>query len=197
MMLQQNTQIIQPVEYLVPISAYIDSGIECNEIAEIKVDVSAAAKRSESLVDGKLVIFGAHSKNGNDFVLEIREHLLMFSYGIEAAIVIPVYALKDTVFTYNRYYSKISISGFVNPVDIPEDNYGTLLFSAINTYQGVSDKTQTPIVRTIITDVKGDEYDFIPVRIGQDGYMYEKNEGDLLSSPTGIFTLGADTDWPE
>ena len=187
------------IEYLESTGTqYIDSGVECTG------DLSVEIKFRCSTVKGGNLAGGIYSYGGNNY---FRHHLspdnsiiywLMHSTSTTATIRFS-FVLNSwhtlTIDATNGSYLYDNSNGSFTPVSSTQTthaNYG--VFARLSGNMNTSVKTGNNDIAYLILSRNGVKLrHFIPVRVGQVGYMYDKVSGQLFGNAgTGSFILGPD-----
>ena len=185
------------LEYLAcTTTQYINTGITADPTYDFEIECLSEVIGTEG-------VFGARSGTsgrGHSLIFPSQGHV-RYSYGNNVG---DGYSVKITNLAVNQWVNYKSVDGkslYVDGVLIGSTSYST--YSALNlTYYLFTSNTNgsagTIKAKRIRKFVLYDANDYeimhlIPVRVGSDGYMYDKITGSFFSnSGTGTFILGPD-----
>jgi len=185
------------LEYLAcTTTQYINTGITADPTYDFEVECLSEVIGTE----GVFGVRSAASGRGHSLIFPSQGHV-RYSYGNNVG---DGYSVKITNLAVNQWVNYKSVDGkslYVDGVLIGSTSYST--YSALNlTYYLFTSNTNgsagTIKAKRIRKFVLYDANDYeimhlIPVRVGSDGYMYDKITGRFFSnSGTGTFILGPD-----
>ena len=177
------------VEYLESTGTqYIDTGIYPDQDTGVEIEFSTSFTNSDREA------FGARSYSRYYELLLDRSHYLYYQYGSSTPII--AYGTNNLNYYYNWYADKNVLRDLSNKTvlaTLPEQTFS--ISNTLYLFGLHSSSFQRGLVgRICYCKIYSNQIlvrDFIPVRVGQVGYMYDKVSGTLIGNAgTGDFVLG-------
>jgi hypothetical protein len=180
------------IEYLQSTgSEYIDTGIIPSSDIRLTIDGMYPS------TSGSNLIHGAMSSSGSTYY---RFHIGINNSNFMGGIG----TMNGTITAANTYRHEFKITGSIQKAYVEDSYYtGNSSFPPVSIYLFARNNNGTAANMHVFKMYSANIYSYsqnkkllnlIPVRIGTEGYLYDKISGTLFGTPTGSFILGADKD---